>query len=362
MKQHLSPTAFKPFINGYRHSLLSHALDVSNQHMKTSKDGTLNAIISQFPSSCSTIGYGSGVFGQEGYKPNKSSPQIDLIHIVSNTRDFHQQNLNIHKLHYSGLRYFGIGIIELFQNLGSVKMYFNPFVNIQNYMVKYGVVSQANALRDLVEWNNLYLAGRLHKPIKFIKENPQVQTLNQFNLMNAMAVSLLIAGNSRAQVPIVSERELYEIITSLSYMGDPRMRIGVENPNKVKNIVSKQYLRFSQLYHPIIQYFMDEKILHKSHVTRDEHQLQQIFEIQLNTYKKLKMLEYLPIHFRKKLMEIDSLANLSTSVNLHKHVKRTLRNLVSSPSVVQSLKGVFTAGIYKSVKYMIEKRLKYLRS
>lgn len=41
-----------------------------------------------------------------------------------------------------------------------------------------------------------------------------------------------------------TERQLYEQITSISYLGDFRMYIGGENPNKVRNIVSKQFQYF----------------------------------------------------------------------------------------------------------------------
>ena len=93
---------------------------------------------------------------------------------------------------------------------------------------------------DLSEWHSLYFAGRLQKPVNFITTNdPRVKFLNQYNLKNAMTIAIfLIDGEGNSRQATFNERQLYEQITKLSYLGDFRMYIGGENPNKLKNIVS----------------------------------------------------------------------------------------------------------------------------
>jgi mitochondrial translocator assembly and maintenance protein 41 len=35
-------------------------------------------------------------------------------------------------------------------------------------MIKYGVIGLPDALRDLYTWSTLYVAGRLHKPVRWL--------------------------------------------------------------------------------------------------------------------------------------------------------------------------------------------------
>lgn len=325
-------------------------IDVSNQAMEGNEG--LTSITNHFPSSLS-IGYGSGVFQQKGYEGE--TPQIDIINIVDDTRDFHRQNLLNNSHHYSGLKYLGLGMIEKFQNWGPVHMYFNPFVNIEKSMVKYGIILKSNSLKDLVEWDNFYVAGRLQKPVKFIYPKEMtlsqrgdfeiIQLANQYNLFSGLIVSLLI---NKSQT--ITESKIYENITSLSYLGDPRMKVGGENPNKVKNIVSKQLLKFKKLYSPMMQYLIDNKYLIVNN-SGDE------FVINLSSTDKLELIKWLPKNFRNVVLRDEKLLN--DNKKLSKVLKSTLVNLVGKPSLIQSIKGIFTAGITKTLKYMIAKRMKY---
>ena len=45
-------------------------------------------------------------------------------------------------------------------------LFFNAFVQTEFGELKYGVVSTENAIKDLRNWDHLYLSGRLHKPVK----------------------------------------------------------------------------------------------------------------------------------------------------------------------------------------------------
>ncbi|CAH6720758.1 phosphatidate cytidylyltransferase, mitochondrial [[Candida] jaroonii] len=346
------------------------SIDNSNgTNASTRSTNSLASIASHFPP-CISIGYGSGVFQQNGYEGE--TPQIDIINIVNNTRDFHRANLITNNHHYSGLKWLGLGIIERFQNFGPVSMYFNPFVNINQSMVKYGVISKDNCFKDLVEWENFYVAGRFQKPIKFINEKDQardqahdqshdnifdkefdkeldkdlklLQLANQYNLFSALIVSLLINRS-----PNITEHKIYENITSLSYLGDPRMKVGGENPNKVKNIVSKQLENFKVLYSPMMEYMVDKKYL----IAKSDG-----FVINMSTTDKIELIRYLPRNFRDS---ISKNLNEMTDKKLAKVLRTALINLVARPSLIQSIKGFFTAGVVKSLKYMIAKRMKYRR-
>ena len=52
----------------------------------------INEFLSQRPNVIGAFGYGSGVFKQLGYD-KKEKPQIDLILVVENIREWHRENI-----------------------------------------------------------------------------------------------------------------------------------------------------------------------------------------------------------------------------------------------------------------------------
>ncbi|CCH58341.1 hypothetical protein TBLA_0A05480 [Henningerozyma blattae CBS 6284] len=257
-----------------------------------------------------SFAYGSGIFKQAGYS-EKHKPQIDIILAVSDTNQFHSINLQQNSNHYSTLKYFNGTLINKFQNLGA-GIYFNPFVTINGVNVKYGVISVSNLIKDLSDWETFYVAGRLQKPVKIIKNDPQIQYLNQLNLKGAATLAKYISLKNSEDGKI-DEFKFYENITGLSYFGDFRFKLGGENPNKVHNIVISNFEYFQRYYKPIYE------------------------DIVLNDSF------YLP-----------------DGITLD-NAKHIIRQRTRKFSASQAVKGIFTAGITKSVKYAWAKRLKALQ-
>ncbi|KAJ1985087.1 Mitochondrial translocator assembly and maintenance protein 41 [Dimargaris verticillata] len=188
--------------------------------------------------------YGSGVFKQDR-KETREKPLVDFILAVTHAQHWHSINLQQNPHHYSGLRYFGSGLIAKVQeNLGA-GVYFNPYVEINGMRLKYGVVSLSALCSDLVNWDTLYLAGRMQKPLLVVKKDPVISITSQVNLTNAIRIALLLLP------PTFTEFELYSRIVGLSYTGDLRMKIA-EDPNKVRNIVIGQQEELQQLYRAIL--------------------------------------------------------------------------------------------------------------
>ena len=99
--------------------------------------------------------------------------------------------------------------------------------------------------RDLEDWETLYLAGRLQKPVKILRQDAKLALATKKNLQNAIRASLLMLPER------FTEEDLYLTIAGLSYSGDFRMLIG-ENPHKIYNIVYAQMSAFREKYQPII--------------------------------------------------------------------------------------------------------------
>ena len=79
--------------------------------------------------------------------------------------------------------------------------------------VKYGVVQRCSALQDLLDWDYLYVAGRLHKPVLTLKECPLVAAAQRHNAASAVAVALLLLPQR------FSWDSMMHKLCSLSYRG-----------------------------------------------------------------------------------------------------------------------------------------------
>lgn len=84
--------------------------------------------------------------------------------------------------------------------------------------------------------------------MRILLDDARVRLANQVNLASAFRTSLLLLPEH------FTELELYEMIASISYMGDFRMQVG-ENPLKVRNIVSAQLPQFRRLYGGLVKSF-----------------------------------------------------------------------------------------------------------
>ena len=58
-------------------------------------------------------------------------------------------------------------ITDLQTKFGS-RMFFNTLIPWESGMIKYGVISTADLLSDCLDWDTLYTAGRLHKPVRML--------------------------------------------------------------------------------------------------------------------------------------------------------------------------------------------------
>ena len=353
--------------------------------------------------------YGSGVFPQSSAKSGGSSTlhpnppeaitkvqqggqkMIDFIFGVSYTQHWHSLNLQQHRDHYSALGSLGSYAVGKVQDAIPAGVYFNPYITVNGVLVKYGVVNLDTLCKDLSEWNTLYIAGRLQKPVKILRDNPSVRLANQVNLISAVRTALLLLGDE------FTEHDLYSTIAGISYMGDPRMSVGGDDPHKVNNIVSNQISNFRRLYAPLIDNLPNITFNDAATSGRDwmdDTSINAKLNQNMDPQTRGHMVRRLPSAFRQKLyFEYQSKFNINRrdfkkmmeetknedaerirkreggpfeqriaedvkDGGLREEVRQVITKTIQWPATTQSLKSVLTAGVSRSWRYMREKREK----
>lgn len=322
-------------------------------------------IVGRFPKNIVySFAYGSGVKKQLGYENQKPSDcVIDFIFCVEDSVKFHKDNLEKFESHYSGLRYLGSHLLSLYQNKLGARVYFNTLVEIPdlNVTIKYGVVESTKLEADLNDWEQLYLAGRLHKPVTNVVQpidlaHPINLALNR-NLENAFKTALLLLPEK------FTDQELFHCISNLSYKGDFRMIFG-ENKNKVKNIVKAQCDSFFDLYYPLFEKSSD--YLGVGKLPSGGH----FFEQDKSILLVEKHLHCLPKNLQRHIISNSGqnksyrevVTKISSKDTLQKVVQQSVDDIVWSSSIRQSIKNIPSAGVFKSLVYSWKKILKQFQN
>ena len=300
-------------------------------------------------------------------------------------------NLQQHRGHYSAVGSLGSAFVSRVQDQWGAGIYFNPYVTVNGTLIKYGVVNLDTLCRDLSTWDTLYLAGRLQKPVKILRDDPRVRLANQVNLISAVRTALLLLP------PEFSENDLYNTIAGISYLGDPRMSLGAENLNKVANIVKHQLPNFRRLSAPLIETlpnvsFHDSRCNSPSWV--DDPDTNATLVQDMDPTKRGNMVRRLPKNFREKLyfqyrskyqipqLDFNKMMDQTNDedpsrikrkqggpfeqriagdnqVSLNKEVSAAITKIIQWPSWSQSTKALVTSGFLRSWRYLMEKREKY---
>lgn len=389
-----------------------------NQYIKINEDlkAELKQVLWQFNAPIMyAVAYGSGVFpqskpqlSQPGTTSNKTSvlhtnqavnvaqagnpKMVDFIFGVTHVDHWHSVNLKQHRHHYSALGSLGCGAVSRVQQNFGAGVYFNPYVTMNGMLIKYGVVSLDTLRTDLSEWSTMYVAGRLQKPVKILRQTADIQVANQINLISALRTALLLLP------PTFTEMELYGTIAGISYLGDPRMALPTEDPGKVANIVGNNLPHFRRLYGPLIEdlpnlNFNDVACTHPNWAS--DASINAKLEQDMDPIKRGNMVRRLPKNFRKKMyfqfqkkfqmpnQEFEKMMEESQDedaqgsfkrrqggqfeqkiatlppAELGKEVRQVIKDVIGWPSTVQSIKGLFTSGFGRTFRYVQEKMQKH---
>lgn len=317
-------------------------------------------ILQSFPRGyCLAFAYGSGVFKQLGYN-NVKGNMMDFILAVNDPLEWHQNNMDQNPHHYSFLRKGGPPFICNVQEKWGAKLYFNTLVQTHEGLIKYGVISRSDLITDLLDWETLYIAGRLHKPVQMLHRDgadTELKSALNINLYSAIHSALLILPES------FSENQLYMTLAGLSYTGDFRMSVG-EDRNKVRNIVHAQTQEFRDLYSPIINDLQEYVILDsvKGMGEQDISPSTRLFHLSMLPMKvQLLMADEWNKDGRNRDME-DVLRAAANDPDGADAVIKGITDIVQDSSTSQALKGILTAGFVKTLRYSWAKVLKMWKS
>jgi translocator assembly and maintenance protein 41 len=290
---------------------------------------------------------------------------IDFIFGVNHAQHWHSLNLRQHPHHYSGVKHLGSKILSLLQQHIGAGIYYNTHVRLNGHLIKYGVIAIDDLCDDLNNWTHLYAAGRLHKPVSVLRHDGygRVDASQRLNLKHALRTSLLLLP------PKFSLNTLLHQLTALSYTGDLRYTLKGEDPLKVERIVRHHRNAFKDMYMPIVEAIPQ--------VTWSDEQKEQLVQDK-RTDAVAALIRELPPRFQSKVIEkyrrlnahketladtqrddfvyrlIQELAAAPPDV-LSQCVTGALKETVFQSSLAQTMKGIVTAGVPRSVVYAMEK-------
>jgi len=282
--------------------------------MKTPKEEILEFMMSR-PDTEAIIGYGSGINLQHGQENRK--PQIDLIVVVDDLKKWHILNAkkNPQDYSFSGKLFFKYAPKKWLRSGGKITyMTYIPF-NGRKY--KIGTIEKEDFIRDLKGWETFYMAGRMQKPILIVRAPNEILDVIEYNRKAGLVSTKLLLGQGE-----YDEEYFYTILAGLSYIGDTRMGIA-ENPDKVFNIVKGSFDFYHKVYGQQLE-FNNGKV---------------VVEFESTSILPGELKAYLT----------------KSGKNTGDGIRQFLVDKNKSQSMAQTVKGLFTTGPIKSIKYVSEK-------
>ena len=150
--------------------------------------------------------------------------------------------------------------------------------------------------------------------------------------------------------------QLFTVICNISYCGDVRSIWNLENPNKVKTIVEPNIEHFRNLYASVIT--------ESPFVERTDYGYCQAAKTEKNLRVMEKLIPskllFVPedgsaprtrvFKFDERLDTKDQLFR-KVAVGDYRYPEEQIKKIIFRPSIVQTFKGLLTAGVAKSFKY-----------
>jgi mitochondrial translocator assembly and maintenance protein 41 len=325
-------------------------------------DAELEDIAALLPPAPFAFAYGSAVFPQVGV--SRPDRMLDFILAVDSPHRWHMENMARNPSHYAlPFRLLGpAAAARVQQSSYGARVFYNTLLappSSPHRSFKYGVIALEDLQTDLRAWESLYVAGRMHKPIRVLSPGPAppgIRQAAQCNIAAATSAALLTLPAR------FSETELYLAAARLSYAGDVRMTFRAEVADKVHDIVRANLVHFRGLY---------DAALSDMPVSRSDSG---IWERRMGRAGQLDLIQRLPqrvVQGASSVLlgglpqatdraELTSALSQRDAAQLRSALLTTVSAIVFRASVSQSVKGLLTAGLGTSVRYVTAKFSKAL--
>ena len=285
------------------------------------------------PKSLAIIGYGSGIIPQDKNDPNDKK-ELDLIIVVDDLEHWITENMRLHPEEFTAgsIRFFKNSTLENLEK-GAPIIYFSR-ASYNGQYIKRGIISKTRFLESCYNRSSSYVPFRLEKVTELIKcDDSEIYEALVYDHRITLMLALLMLSKE--------EQNLYDLITcicTMSFLGDFRMKIHCEDPNKIKNIVNKQLKYFCEDYKQVNEsYYM---------MTDGDY-----FEI---NYERIMMdFEILPekIKVLLKPYQLDG----TDTIGIKKELERFFIRESKRENFPQMIKGIRTTGVQKSLVYGLRK-------
>jgi len=224
--------------------------------------------------------------------------------------------------------------------------------------------------KDLYDWNALYLAGRLHKPVKHLLCSEEIASAEKENIQSAMRAAMLLCPQT------FNISELLSIICSLSYIGDIRLGFA-EDSKKVQRIVKGSHAHLCNLYHDAIHTALEDNIMTLIGPSQSVVSSRSVFRNTQSFEDKATLYAALPRHVLDKIVsqkrgnplprsvrnQRDELGEyLASSMYGTLALQRALASIVRRSSFRQACLGALSAGPMRSIKYVSAKIAKFMKT
>lgn len=327
----------------------------------------LRGVLEDVPHVEHAFAYGSGVIVQPDLydKSSTNRPMLDFIFAVDDPLEWHAQNLEQNRQHYSILGSLGPKpVVWTAERLGA-GTYFNTAVWWRGHMIKYGVIGTQLLYDDLQHWDSLYIAGRMQKPVLMLKDYAKLPTARKNNLDAAFTMALLLLPES------FSLQELYAKICGVSYIGDVRMGFA-EDSRKIERIASGSAEGLALMYEKRLQGAIADRAklvdkagdVYKQDLS-DRSRVDLIATLPSGLLQRLASATQ-PFDFRSRCdnpVVARHVAEATVNTGTHEQLLRAAVAAIVRPSSRrQAWAGLFMAGGKRSASYLFQKVRKAYRT
>lgn len=284
------------------------------------------------PSFIAAYGYGSGVVSQ--CKNNSfEKKDIDLIVIVNNLLEYFHKNMDMNPNEFtnSSRKYFQKATVEKLEK-GAPIVYI-PHIQYQEHYFKTGIISKESLLSSCYDRTSSYVPFRLEKPcVEISCSDEEIHKAILYDRQVTLLLCLLLLKEDEKTM-----RDLITKICSISYLGDFRVKIKCEDPNKIRNLVDNQFDYFVEDYNAVNKgyYNIENGILSVNYdaINRD-------LGIIPEPIKKVLNVDY-----------VDKKDLLTLSKKLIEYYKKESER----ECLRQTIKGIQSSGLEKSIAYGLKK-------